>query len=210
LLGGNLTILGLAHLGPENPRFIELNGGGQVGVPGANRDFRQFYDIVTTYKINDSWTSTLEVNYTRDDLAHATAEGAAGYLSWAVSDLWTVSLRGEVYRDDQGFFVFAPTTGLDAVNAARGLAPNTIYGVGRKTYGEITLGASFKPSSDMGYMTVRPEIRYDNAWGGPGKPFGSAPRGVCNAAIAAGTSTASCFGTQNDQFTFAVDVIFGF
>jgi len=204
LLGGNLTILGLAHLGPEQPRFIEFNGGGQAAIPNANKDFRQFYDIVTTYKINDNWTSTLELNYARDDLAHATAEGAAGYVSWAVTDLWTVSLRGEVYRDDQGFFVFDPTSGLDAVNAARGLAPNTIYGVGKHTYGELTLGASFKPSGDMGYMTVRPEIRYDNAWGGPFKAFGAGNKFACAQAAA------SCLGTQNDQFTFSMDVIFGF
>ena len=197
LLGGNLTILGLAHIGPENSHISEAAAqlGGSLFVPGANKAVRQFYDLVSTYKINDAWTSTLELSYTRDDLFHATAEGAAGYLSWAVTDLWTVSLRGEVYRDDQGFFVFDPQSGLDAVNLARGLIPNTSYGVGKHTYGEITLGASFKPSNDMGYLTVRPELRYDNAWGGPGKVFGTNHAGV---------------PTQNDQFTFAMDVILGF
>jgi hypothetical protein len=141
--------------------------------------------------------------------SHATAEGIASYLTYTVNDQWAISLRGEVYRDDQGFFVFAPSNGLDAVNIARGLAPATpfnacsgqvvpAFNAGsacKNTYGEITLGASFKPSNSMGYLTLRPELRYDTSWGGNFKPFGINSKGA---------------GTQSDQFTIGMDLILGF
>ena len=187
LLGGNLTILGLAHIGPENPR----------SVPEHNSTVRQIYDIVATWKVNDNLTSTTEVNYIRDDFFHATAEGVATYLTYTINDLFSVGGRAEIFRDDcgstgSGFcFVSAFPSATDFVNSEEG-RPNLSFVGGRTTYSEITLGLNFKPAGvpkTFEGFVIRPEFRYDQSWSGP-KPFNSQ--------------------TSDHQFTLAADFILPF
>ena len=216
LMDGNLTITGLAHIGPETPQIFEptvgaIPGAGIAYVPGANNGMREYYDLVTVYKISDAMTATNEVDVVHDDLAHATAGGMAQYLTYTINDQWSVGARAEVFADqgnknaygglDGGFagFVCDATEPLDYTNGGRGLAPYQGYctGSGNVTYGEITLGASYKPSvTDMAYLTIRPELRYNSVVGGGNdKPFDA-------------SSTAK--GTQTGQFTLAIDAIIGF
>ncbi len=73
------------------------------------------------------------------------------------------------------------------------------------TYGEITLGATYKPSIPYPVnVMVRPEIRYDTVIGGSSvHPFDVTSTSFGSAG-GAGT------GSSSSQFTIAVDLIVGF
>lgn len=214
LMGGNLGILALAHIGPETPRYFEATnpitnqplGGptGLVNVPGADTRMREYFDVVTTYKWSDSINLVNEINVIHDDLLSATGGGMAQYITYAINDQWSVGARGEIFADQKGAFVCTATGNLDYADAQRGLAPNLAYCSNASdpagadvTFGELTIGASYKPSiSDMGYLTIRPELRYDTVvGGGHANPF---------------DASATAVGTKSSQFTLAVDAIVGF
>jgi Putative beta-barrel porin-2, OmpL-like. bbp2 len=223
----NLTILALAHIGAENGYVQGAPCFGGVSPTGAtscyahdpNAAVRQIYDVVTTWKATDEITVANETNYIRDDLFHATAEGTAFYGIYKWSDQWSFGARGEVFRDDQGFFVTSFQGSQSFMNAERGIGMgntvgptnlnNTGYNAGKATYSELTIGANWSPAvafpsalpSTLG-LTLRPEFRWDHAWGlNPGvHPFG-----VTKASVAAGTT-----GTKDDQFLLSVDAILSF
>ncbi len=186
LLDGNLTVLALTHIGPENASNV---------VPGANGIYRYFNDVVVTLKVNDALTLTTEVNYVKDDITIGTlkepeAYGIAQYVSYALNDVFTLQGRGEVWRDDSGFFAAAFPSNFDFTNAARGL-PNTSFNAGKATYEEITLGINFKPAGlpkPFDTLLIRPEIRYDHSE--DAKPFNNL--------------------TSDHQVTLATDLILSF
>ncbi len=157
LLGGNLTILSLAHLGPENPLLSD---------PQANSQMRYESDTVVTYKINPKLTSVTEINFQHDDGFGADAYGASTYLAYPLTKTITLNGRAEIYRDNAGFFVFAYPGTLDAVNALAG-KPNTSYTEGRATYSEYTVGVTYKPTvPHVTLLAFRPEIRWDKTLSG--------------------------------------------
>ena len=185
MMGGNLTLVALSHMGPENPSRL-LNLGGY----DANSYMRYENDAVLTWKATDKLTLTTEVNWIRDDFlgivktgkpSTANAFGAAQYFSYALSDVETFNVRAEVYRDDDGVFVsaFPNNTGLgnnNFVGGELGLPGATSVGTGGvgTTYGEITVGMTFKPSlpAPITGLLIRPELRVDSALSG-GHPFGT-------------------------------------
>lgn len=184
MMGGNLTLVALSHMGPENA----VNALSPLGY-NANSYMRYLNDVVLTWKVNDNLTLATEANWIRDDFdgfftkghpAAANAFGVAQYLSYNLSDKMTFNARAEVYRDDNGFFVAAfpanniygftnftrAELGLPAVSVGTG-------GVGT-TYGEITVGLTIKPSlpAPVTGLLIRPELRVDSAMSG-GHPFGN-------------------------------------
>jgi hypothetical protein len=180
-LDGKLSMVAFTHIGPENP----------IGaVPHANSAMRYLNDIVFTYKASDSLTLLTEFNYIKDDGFHAQAYGAAEYFNYALDDETSLVGRGEVFRDNNNFFVAAFPGNRDFVNFERGLPleQNLIIAPAPTTYGELTLGVNFKPAmpDPIQGLTIRPEIRYDYALNGT-KPFGN--------------------GTDQGQFTFGFDFI---
>ena len=189
LLDGNLTILALTHIGPENPD--------NLGIPNVNGTNRYFNDVVVTLKVNDDLTLTTELNYIKDDItlangSHPDGYGIAQYVSYALNDMFTLQARGEIWRDNNGFFVAAFPGNFDFTNAGRGLA-NTAFNSGKATYEEITLGVNIKPALPSGIpvlsgLIFRPEVRYDHAE--QAKPFNSQ--------------------TSDHQFTIAADLILSF
>ena len=214
----NLTILGLAHIGAENGYVQGATcASGATACYGGrdpNHYSRQIYDAVTTWKPTDQITVVNETNYIRDDLFHATGEGTAFYGIYKWTDQWSFGARGEVFRDDQGFFVGSFQESQAFMNAERGIGvANPIYGsaynAGKATYSELTIGANWAPAiafpsqlpSTLG-LTIRPEFRWDHAFGlNPGvHPFG-----VTKASAAAGTT-----GTKDDQILLSVDAILAF
>jgi putative OmpL-like beta-barrel porin-2 len=185
LLGGNLTVVGLSHFGPENP-----SGAGEPF--NVNSEFRWYNDITTTWKATDALTFITDLNYVHDDGFKASGYGVAQYVTYALNDQVSLQGRGEVFWDPEGFFVAAFPGPLDAVNALEG-KPNGSFGGGHTTYGEITLGLNYKPPVPDPFtgFVIRPEIRYDASLNGT-HPFG--------------TST----GTSGHQFTLATDFIVPF
>jgi Putative beta-barrel porin-2, OmpL-like. bbp2 len=162
LLGGNLTITSLNHLGPENPTgTVNLNG--QV-VDGA---IRTYSTITTVWKYNDNLTFTNDLNFVRDDGFGANGYGIAQYASYALDNTYTLQARAEVWRDDKGFFVASFPGNFDSVNALAG-RPNgsiSLFPHGA-TYSELTLGVNYKLTSlpdPLGTLVARPEVRYDHS-----------------------------------------------
>jgi hypothetical protein len=190
LMDGNLTILGLSHFGPENPR----NAGETFN---ANSAFRYLNDVVVTWKINDKLTSVTELNYIYDDGFKAGGGGVAQYLTYAIDDNWSVTGRAEIWNDSKGFFVAKFRGNFDFVNAESGLptSPGGVVGGGHATYTELTAGVTWKPpvpKAIEGFM-VRPEVRWDHS---DKKSFG--------------VGTPNTVGKNNDQFTLAADFVLPF
>ena len=157
LLNGNLTILSLAHLGPENPLRSD---------PQANGQMRYESDTIVTYKVNPKLTSVTELNFQHDDGFGADAYGASTYLSYTLTPALTLNGRAEVYRDNAGFFVFAYPNSRDFVDVLSGKS-STAFTAGRATYSEYTLGLTYKPTvKPLALLAFRPEIRWDKTLSG--------------------------------------------
>ena len=154
LLGGKLTVLALSQVGAENPSRLD---------PGANGALRYYNDLVITYKPTDKLTFTTEANYVRDDDARAEGYGAAQYVSYALSGQVTLNARAEVWRDNSGFYVARYPGNLDAIDALEG-RPSTTAALPPTTYGEVTLGLTYKPALPTPLaLQIRPELRYDQS-----------------------------------------------
>ncbi len=162
LLDGNLTVLALSHIGPENPSSV---------VPHADGFYRYLNDVVVTYKANDKLTLTTELNYIRDDYYRAEAWGVAQYAGYTLNDQITLNGRAELFRDNNGFFVGAFPGNLDFLNSEAG-RPANVTSAPRTTYGAFTAGITYKPSvpAPIAGLSLRPEIRYDRALNGT-RPF---------------------------------------
>ncbi len=162
MLGGKLTVLWLTHLGPEDATNA-------LGTQ-ANGFMRYESDVVATYKANAKWSFAGEGQWQHEDSTGGEFYGAAGYASYAVTGTLTANVRGEVVRDNGGFFVAAFPGNLDAVRALDG-RPNTSFGAGSQTYSELTLGVSYKPViPHVALLAFRPEVRWDHSLSG-GHPF---------------------------------------
>jgi hypothetical protein len=180
-LDGKLSVLALTHIGPENP----------IGaVPHANSALRYLNDVLFTYKATDNLTLLTEFNFIKDDAFHAQAYGVAEYFTYTLSDELALVGRGEIYRDNNNFFVAGFPGNRDFVNFERGfpLEKGLVGASAPTTYSEITLGVNLKPAmpGPIQALTIRPEIRYDYSLNGT-KPFNR--------------------GTDEGQFTFGLDFI---
>jgi hypothetical protein len=221
LMGGNLTIIGLAHLGAENPTleapFVQANSSGPFD---PNDKLREYYDANAVWKITDSLTSVTELNMVHDDAFSVTAGGAAQYILYTINDQWSVGARAEAYADQgkNGFagFVCAAPGSQDAVDAERGItfsnagtknpvlnqgycgAPGRAFNV---VYSEVTIGATYTPTwpplPGTWGLAIRPEARFDSIIGGSAgvKPYDVNSKGI---------------GTKSSQVTLAVDATLSF
>jgi hypothetical protein len=172
LMDGNLTILALTHLGPENAtRALS-----PIGF-NANGYYRYLNDVVITYKATPKLTFVTELNLIRDDFdgigtsgvpKTANGFGIAQYVSYSLSDTLTLNGRAELYRDDNNFFVASFQSAGSFVAAEQGFA----VGVGAQhatTYGALTAGVTYKPAGlpdAISGLLIRPEVRWDTDLGG--------------------------------------------
>ena len=157
---GKLVVSASTHIGPETPH--------------NNSALRYLNDIAVTWKISDKLTWITDMNYARDDLANADGFGVAQYFTYAINDKVTAKIRGEIWRDDKGFFVAQFADPHDPMRALEGEAtidPRTIGG-GRTTYGALTVGLDIKPvvPKPLTGLTIRPELRVDHSLNGT-RPF---------------------------------------
>jgi hypothetical protein len=164
---GNLTVLALSHIGPENAEGATTSTGAPIRVNSA---LRYVNDITVVWKVNDALTLTTDLNYIRDDGLHASGGGIAQYAAYSVSDWLTVIGRGEIWRDDHGTFVASFRTPFDFTDAQRGLptAPGNVVSGGKTTYGALTLGLNLKPPVPKVFdgLVIRPEVRFDQSLNG--------------------------------------------
>ena len=168
LLGGKLTGVALTHLGPEN---ASLTSSQPLGLGNANHYNRFENDAYVTYKWTDTLTTTTEFNYIKDEnptVGAPEAWGIAQYVAYTLTDAITLNARGEIFRDGKGFFVAAFPGNFDFVNVEYGKFNTAIPGP-HATYGELTFGATWKPTlpKPISGLLIRPEIRYDDTLAGP-------------------------------------------
>jgi len=167
------------HIGPETPH--------------NDHDLRYLNTITTTWKITDKLTSITDINYTHDDGADASAYGVAQYFTYAINDKITAKIRGEIWRDAQGFYAAQFADPHDPMRALAGetvIDPRTVGG-GRTTYGALTIGLDIKPPVPKPFtsLTVRPELRIDHSFSDT-RPFNDS--------------------SDDTMFTAAIDVILAF
>ena len=164
LLDGNLTTLALTHIGPEDFH--------------NNHDYRYLNDITTTWKVTKAFTSVTDLNLVYDSIAGGQyAYGVAQYFTYAVNDWLILGMRGEVFRDERGFYVAQFRANNGFIHAERGetqdsLDPSSLGG-GKTTYFAITGGVTIKPPLPKPFagLLIRPEVRYDRALTDQFKPF---------------------------------------
>jgi hypothetical protein len=180
LLDGKLTALASTHIGPE--------------MPNDNRHNRYLSDLTITAKPTKNCTSITDLNYIYDEAADATGFGIAQYLIYTINDLFSVGVRGEIWRDADAFYVTSFAGNDDAVDELRGgsvtVDPRTVGG-GKTTYGAVTLGLNIKPPvpKPAASLVIRPELRFDRALNGT-RPFNDS--------------------SDSNQFTAGIDVIITF
>src|SRR6266436_5697098 len=180
LLDGKLTALVSTHIGPETP--------------GDNHHNRYLNDFTITGKPTKNFTSITDLNYIYDEAADATGFGIAQYLIYTINDLFSVGVRGEIWRDADAFYVTSFAGNDDAVDELRGgsvtVDPRTVGG-GKTTYGAVTLGLNIKPTipKPAASLVIRPELRFDRALNGT-RPFNDS--------------------SDSNQFTASIDVIITF
>jgi hypothetical protein len=135
------------------------------------------------------------LNLIYDQLLPAWGGGVAQYFTYAVNDWLQLGVRGEIWRDEKGFFVAQFRANNDFMHVLRGdnFAPDpSTFGGGPTTYLEVTGGITIKPPMPkpiVGLM-IRPEVRYDRAITDHTHPFDQL--------------------TDRDQWTIGVDVILQF
>ncbi|MFI4988536.1 MAG: outer membrane beta-barrel protein, partial [Alphaproteobacteria bacterium] len=172
LLDGNLTVLALTHIGPENPK--------STFGPAANSALRYLNDVTIVWKVLDKLTLTTDLNYIHDDGLKASGGGAAQYVAYTIDDIFTLIGRGEIWRDGSGAFVASFQMPFDFINAERGLptSPGGVVGGGGTTYGALTLGVNIKPPVPKAIegFVIRPELRFDDSLNGT-KPFNTGKSG---------------------------------
>jgi len=114
----------------------------------------------------------------------------AQYAAYAINDWLKIVGRGEIWRDNNGFFVAAFPGNLDFVMAEHGNPNAVVISGGSTTYGAVTGGLNITPELPKGgavkALIFRPEVRYDWTLNGT-TPFAA--------------------GTKSSQFTFGGDVI---
>jgi Putative beta-barrel porin-2, OmpL-like. bbp2 len=177
---GKVVVAASTHIGPETPN--------------NDHDLRYLNAITTTWKITDKLTSITDLNYALDEVTDAKAYGVAQYFTYMINSWLTAGIRGEIFRDEQGFYVTSFADNDDAMDALRGTGRNIdvrTVGGGRTTYGAITVGVNIKPTMPKPFagLTIRPEVRYDRALTNT-RPFNDS--------------------SQRDQFTAGVDFILTF
>ena len=185
LLEGNLTVTGLTHAGPENPR--------------NNHDWRYLNDITTTWKVTKCFTSITDMNLICDSLSNGKwGGGVAQYFTYSLTDWLQLGVRGEIWRDSGAFYVAQFRANNDFIHFQRGdnltasfpFDPSNLNGL-HTTFFEVTGGVTVKPPLPKPFagLLIRPEVRYDRSLNNT-TPFSQ--------------------NTQRDQWTLGVDAVLEF
>ena len=190
LLDGKIVLAGNTSIGAENDAVYQ----GSIGTHGhrinTNADLRYYNNVNLTYKPTDKLTFITDTVYTHDDGFQVECYGVAQYGTYTLNKYVSLGVRGEVFRDNNGFFITQYAANDDVVDLQRGdlsnIDPRTVGTGGGTTIGAVTLGVNVKPND---HVLIRPELRYDKALDG---------RRIFTDS------------TQSHQFTGGIDVIITF
>ena len=122
----------------------------------------------------------------------ATWYGINQYITYDIQDDLAIGIRGEWFRDDDGFRVFSPGRTLSLIDPV--VDPVTGEGLNSpSSYYAVTLGLNWKP---LKWVMVRPNVRYD--WSDKAKAYDN------------GGGSTDYAGTKTSQFLFSTDVVITF
>ncbi|HVU32019.1 MAG TPA: outer membrane beta-barrel protein [Opitutaceae bacterium] len=167
------------HFGPETPH--------------NNHDYRWLHDLTFTYALSDKESLITDLNYVQDDAAKAKGYGVVEYYIQKITDALSWGIRGEIWKDADGFYVAQFANSSDYIRLLRGdqfIADARTVGGGATTYSAVTLGLHYnvpvaKPFSGL---MIRPEVRYDRS----------------------SRTNAFVDSSQRDQWTFGIDAVLTF
>ena len=151
---GKLTGAFSTHFGPETPH--------------DNKHYRYLNDLTWTYALDDKQSFITDLNYIKDDAAKAKGYGIAQYYTQKLSETVSWGIRGEIWKDADGFYVAQFANNSDYIRFLRGdnftSDPRTVGG-GSTTYSAITLGLHYNVpvAKPLAGLMLRPEIRYDRS-----------------------------------------------
>jgi hypothetical protein len=184
---GKYSVLALTHIGPEIPRTLASD------TISPDSDLRYLNDILFTAKWTEAFTTVTELNYIRDDGFKVEGYGLAQYALYTLNENIGLGVRGEVWRDDDSFFVAKFFNSRDFARIQRGVPPDDPRSGttgGATTYGALTFGVNYKPPAPERFegVVIRPEVRYDHSF--DSTPFDS--------------------GTSRNQWTIGIDLVVPF
>lgn len=194
LLDGKLDIHAMGRFGPEgnNGRAVTSPDGWTSAGLGSDANHLMQYngDIMATYHVNDKLSVTVDGTYLHDNATRDDVYGVTSYLAWDIKPWLTFNLRGEVFRDNTGGTVSEYASFMSYTHSLSN-RPYPYYNAPPTTYGELTVGASYRPefinkNLGLGKFTLRPEIRLDKSLNGT-RPFNQAGT-VQNPVVTNGTS----------------------
>lgn len=133
-----------------------------------NTDYRSVIDTVVTYQWTEQFSTSINADYGHESGLGGADDfwaGVAGYATYTFNPQLATTVRAEYFRD--------------ATASRLGFTGDVV---------EFTAGLDIHPVRDFANLRVRPEVRYDHAFGDT--PFDD--------------------GTDQNQFTVGVDVILTF
>jgi hypothetical protein len=118
LCDGNFTLFASTHIGPETPFNDD--------------DLRYLNDVTFTIKATKKITLITDLNYIYDEAANAGGYGIAQQFLYAFNDIVSLGVRGEIWRDDKGFYATSFAENDDVADLLRGgkvtIDPRTVGG----------------------------------------------------------------------------------
>ncbi len=160
------------------------------------------YSIVLKHNITDKTHLMLQhdhgyANNVQASTPNVDAEwyGVNTHLTYDVTDTVTAGVRGEWFRDQNGFRVCSPgrvgaaTNVIDSLGTAGSYAANFAANCAAASYYAVTAGVTWKPTT---WLRLRPNVRYD--WADGARPFGDG----------------KALSGKLDQFLFSTDMTINF
>ncbi|MCP1203797.1 outer membrane beta-barrel protein [Acetobacter oryzoeni] len=181
LMDGKLDVHAIGHFGPQgnNGRtIVSPTGWVSAGIGKQANSLMQYNaDVMATYHINDKMTVSVDGTYLHDDSLRDDAYGVTTYFSYDIHPWLTFNARGEIFRDNTGG-VITEYSSFNSLTQALSNQPFPYYNALPTTYGELTVGVSYRPEFvnkrlALGGFTIRPEIRLDKSLNGT-HPFNQA------------------------------------
>jgi len=148
-----------------------------------------------TFQHDHGWAGSVVGAADRSGSGGRDAEwyGINQYLTYDIADDLAVGVRGEWFRDDDGYRVLARSRVAAWEARGGGTGGLAAYNAGGTNYYAVTVGLNWKP---LNWLAVRPNVRYD--WADYNDDNGDVFDG------------SSAGGKKDDQFLFSTDVVVAF
>ncbi len=153
---------------------------------------RTIQSLVYSRTLTDRLNYVIQSDYGHQQNANNTGESASWYgvnqyMFYKLNCCWTAGVRGEWFRDDDGYRV-APAG--DYAQTGASTNPASVGGFEGNFY-EVAFGLNYKPQNNPN-LIVRPEVRYDwfdgNGVNGQANPYDD--------------------GNKDRQFVYGMDLIY--